>query len=207
MTPKLGHLKARELLAKLFWDDLIIVDLCFKRIIEETRTLPLQEYADNLCSCYEALASIDALTHLDNSKTLPKLVDKLHGYLQSQWRSLALNLRKESPPRRPALVDLAFVQDTALEANDPLQHQGKDDSTATHGKGDQPHYRHRSDHPVTIILGTVKAPEYAVCKGKHAAIKCVMLCRIGPDNCMIKARVLRLLCVPQTGEQLLQMSH
>ena len=68
-----------------------------------------------------ALMSMDALTHLDNSTNLPKLVDKLPGYLQSRWRGLALKLWKESPPRRPALVDLVeFVEDAALEANDPL---------------------------------------------------------------------------------------
>ena len=92
-----------------------------RRLVGETRTVPLQEYADNLRSCYEALTTMNALAHLDNSTNLPKLVDKLPGYLQSRWRGLALKLRKETPPRRPALCDLVeFVEDAALEVNDPL---------------------------------------------------------------------------------------
>ena len=43
----------------------------------ENRTVPLQEYADNLRSCYEALTAMNALTHLDNSTNLPKLVEKI----------------------------------------------------------------------------------------------------------------------------------
>ena len=76
----------------------------------ENRTVPLQEYADNLRSCYEALTAMNSLTHLDNSTNLPKLVQRLPGYLQSRWRGLALQLRKERPARRPALL-VEFTQD------------------------------------------------------------------------------------------------
>ena len=121
MSPEIGYPQARELLKDRFGDEVIIVDMWVKRLVGETSTLPLQEYADNLRACYGALTSMNALAHLDNSTNLPKLVEKLPGYLQSRWRSLALKLRKEKPSRRPALRDLVdFAQDAALEANDPL---------------------------------------------------------------------------------------
>ena len=120
MPPELGYPRARELLRSLFGDEIIIVDLWVRRLVGENRTVPLQEYADNLRSCYEALTAMDSLTHLDNSINLPKLVQRLPGYLQSRWRGLALQLRKERTARRPALADLIeFTQDAALEANDP----------------------------------------------------------------------------------------
>ena len=121
MPPELGYPQARELLKERFGDEVIIVDMWVKRLVGDTKALPLQEYADNLRACFGALTSMNALAHLDNSTNLPKLVEKLPGYLQSRWRSLALKLRKEKPSRRPALSDLVeFAQDAALEANDPL---------------------------------------------------------------------------------------
>ena len=120
-TRALGYPQARELLKDRFGDEVIIVDMWVKRLVVDTKALPLQEYVDNLRACFSALTSMNALAHLDNSTNLPKLVEKLPGYLQSRWCSLALKLRKEKPSRWPALCDLVeFAQDAALEANDPL---------------------------------------------------------------------------------------
>ena len=68
------------------------------------RNLPLQEYANNLCSCFEALLSMGPLAHFDKS-TLSKLVDKLPGYIQSQFHSISLKLRKEKSPRQHVMLD------------------------------------------------------------------------------------------------------
>ena len=74
MPPDRGYRRARELLAARFGDEIVIVDMWVRRLVGETKPQPLQEYADSLRSCYEALASMDALAHLDNSTNLPKLV-------------------------------------------------------------------------------------------------------------------------------------
>ena len=172
MPPELGYPQARELLKHRFGDEVIIVDMWFKRLVGETSTLPLQEYADNLRACYGALTSMKALAHLDISTNLPKLVEKLPGYLQSRWRSLALKLHKEKPSRRPALCDLVeFVQDAALEANDPLYGIKQKKSQPVSIKGTSLVTAAVPTTP-TIIAdpGTrKKAPECAVCKGGHAA--------------------------------------
>ena len=84
MPLELGYPWARELLRSRFGDENIIVDLWVRKLVGETRTVPLQEYADNQHSCYESLMNMNALTHLDNSMNLPKLIERLPGYLQSQ---------------------------------------------------------------------------------------------------------------------------
>ena len=77
MPPEVGYPQTRELLKEQFGDEVIIVDMWVKRLVGETKTLSLQEYADNLRACYGALTSINTLAHLDNSTNLPKLVEKL----------------------------------------------------------------------------------------------------------------------------------
>ena len=209
MPPERGYRRARDLLAQRFGDNVIIVDMWVRRLAGENRTIPLQEYADNVRSCYEALISMDALAHLDNSTNLPKLVERLPGYLQSRWRGLALKLRKESPPRRPALADLLeFMHDAALEANDPLY-------GIKPRKPAQPHVVRGTsltiaDSPLVTAEYTDTDPEMdtdsvkditkdnnalpacAVCNGRHAATKCRTLRRLALNDRMVKVRSLNL---------------
>ena len=216
MPPELGYPRARELLRNRFGDEIIIVDLWVRRLVGENRTVPLQEYADNLRSCFEALTAMNALTHLDNSTNLPKLVERLPGYLQSRWRGLALQLRKERPARRPALADLVeFVQDAALEANDPLYGikprksaqppvvRGASMMIAdAHFAADADMDSDRDsqlDTSSEMDTGTTdstkdtrKVPACAVCNGKHVATKCRTLRRLGPKDRIEKVRSLHL---------------
>ena len=182
----------------------------------DNRIVPLQEYADNLRFCFEALTAMNALIHLDNSTNLPKLVERLPGYLQSRWCGLTLQLRKEHPARRPALANhMEFVQDVALEANDPLYSikprksvqlcvvRGASmmvadapftaDADMDNDRDSQMDTSSEMDTSATdTTRDTRNAPACAVCKGNHAATKCHMLRKLRPSDRINKVRSLHL---------------
>ena len=209
MPPELGYPRARELLRSRFGDEIIIVDLWVRRLVGQTKTLPLQEYADNLCSCYETLTTMNALIHLDNSTNLPKLVDQLPGYLQSRWRSLALKLRKERLPRWSVLLDLVeFTEDTALDSNDPLYVSKGNmlvqpptmrgsrlvitnapmDSMDMDGDSDSDISSYLDNSATDTAKDTQMAQSYAMCYSMHVATKCHVLRRLGSSDRLAKLR-------------------
>ena len=158
--------------------------------MEEARSLPIQEYADNLRSCYEALVSMEALIHLDNSTNLLKLGEKLPGYLQSRWRSLVLKLHKETPSRRPAMVDLVeFTEDAAMEANDPVY--GLKPRKVPHQSTIKGTSLTTTDPPADVTT-TQWSTGCPVCERGHEAIECGIIRRLNPTERMKRARDLKL---------------
>lgn len=135
MSPDAGYARAREMLAERFGNSYVISQAWIQCVSqgEALRTndvRALQEFADTMRACKETLQAMNMLSEVDTQKSLPKIVERLPGYLQNRWRRQAVTTRR-AYGRYPDFAHLVkFVDDAAEEANDPvfgnLQTQTKD---------------------------------------------------------------------------------
>ena len=125
MEPQLGYTKARELLRERFGNDYRISEAWVRKLTEGPRVLPgerkaIQQLADDLQSCTLALRAMNQLEEIDTRRSLGVIVKRLPQYLQSKWRTTAVNNLEETG-RYPGIEKLVqFLMKSAREANDPV---------------------------------------------------------------------------------------
>ena len=88
MRPERGYARARQLLKDRFGDEFIIAELWGQRLLNAGTRMPLREFADELCACYEPLDTLDVLEELQAQSNLSEIVKKLPSHLQNEWREV-----------------------------------------------------------------------------------------------------------------------
>ncbi|XP_038046026.1 uncharacterized protein LOC119720434 [Patiria miniata] len=125
MQPDEGYAKARELLRERFGNDYRISETWVRRLTEGQQIMPgdcraVQKMADELRSCTLALKAMDKLDEIDTKRSLALIMKKLPQYLQSKWRSMAVQHLDETG-RYPSINKLVkFTSKAARDANDPI---------------------------------------------------------------------------------------
>ena len=119
MPPEMGYRRAKQLLQTRFGNEYTIVSMWLHKLMN-LKTQTVREAADELRSCWEALAALGATSELDTMTNMTTVVGKIPSSLQTRWRTHAYRMRTATG-RRPRFLDLvAFVEEVADELNDPV---------------------------------------------------------------------------------------
>ncbi|XP_064633628.1 uncharacterized protein LOC135491586 [Lineus longissimus] len=125
MQPSQGYARAKSLLEQRFGNDYVVAEAWVEKVIggpqiKASDAKGLQEYSDDLRSCYETLNAMDKLSEVGNRRCVVKLDEKLPLYLQNRFRKIA-NEMHVNRSRYPSFKEFAKIFDTASkEANDPV---------------------------------------------------------------------------------------
>ena len=127
MNPSAGYNKARQLLEQRFCDHFTIMKAWLDKITASRKgarpnvAQSLQEYADELRSCYETVNAMgpELKVEMNSQSTMLKLIERLPRFLQNRWKHHVWELKRRKE-RRPNYGDLMeFVEGAAEEENDP----------------------------------------------------------------------------------------
>ena len=95
MHPKQGYARAHQWLETRFGDKFIISELWGQRLLNIGSRVPLQEFADELRTCYESLYDLGALGELQTQGNLAEIIKKLPAYLQNKWWEVVRRLKTQ----------------------------------------------------------------------------------------------------------------
>ena len=122
-----GYSKARAVLEERFGSTYRIADTWLQHITDGPRLgasdhQGLRDFADDLRSCVETLASMGALAELNTLRVLRQITDRLPLFLRNRWRTHVQKKRRSVGQLGEPGIDelLDFVEDAAEEMNDPV---------------------------------------------------------------------------------------
>ena len=97
MELEAGYQQARKLLHDRFGNDYKISEPWVKKLIDGPRIMPaderaIQKLADDLTSCMLALTAMGKLEEVNTRWSLGLIVKRLPQYLQTKWRSKAVQI-------------------------------------------------------------------------------------------------------------------
>ena len=123
MSPEEGYLKAKKLLRDRFGDPFIVTECWVEKVTKEGTVVQkdgLQDFADELRSCYECLKAAGCTAEIDSQRVLLKIAERLPTYLKARWIKEVHSI-KSRESRVPSAGDLVtFVEMAAAEATDPV---------------------------------------------------------------------------------------
>lgn len=125
MKPEEGYIKARQLLKERFGNEYKIAESWVKKITEGAPIKPnssddLQDLADDVRGCIEALRAMNKIEDIDSRGGMLKVLSRIPLYLQSRWRKNAVD-KLDRTGSYPNIEDLAkFLDRVAREMNDPV---------------------------------------------------------------------------------------
>ena len=125
MKPEIGYKRARQLLKERFGNEWRISQAWIKKIsiggmLKPNSPEALQDLADDVRGCIEALKALDRINDIDSQGGMLKIIDRLPLYLQSRWRRNAVDFL-DRYNKYPNIEDLAkFLEKVAREVTDPI---------------------------------------------------------------------------------------
>ncbi|XP_071088959.1 uncharacterized protein [Haliotis cracherodii] len=140
----------------------------------------LEEYADDLDNCHQALKALGYLNEMNNQATLKSIVEKLPRFLQQRWAREVYKLRMNG--NMPALQDLTrFVRAAAIEVNDPVFGMVDRQQTLTQSR-ENPGNRSR----VLMLRGTSRNKCWN-CPDDHWPDECPVFQNLSPSERLKRA--------------------
>ena len=202
MDPRVGYVKARQLLKQRFGDSFRISNAWVSKVTggpPVRGSAALQEMADELLICKETLSAMGCLSEVGNQETLKNIIQRLPVYLQGRFKREVRTIH-EKQRRNPVFDEIvSFVVEAAAEVNDPVygnlaSYDQKTSSapkpftretgvtkrthavsavTATADQGDQ-QYPSTSDTPTRCV----------VCGERHRLFACQQFKSLGVNECI-----------------------
>jgi hypothetical protein len=175
MTPDIGYVKARQLLKDRFGNYHKISEAWVRKVTEGGPIKPnssdaLQDLADDVRGCIEALRAMNKIDDIDSRGGMLKILSRMPMYLQSRWRRNAVDMLDRTGSY-PNIEEFAkFLERVAREMNDPVfgvvQYHEKT-KTSNRNKGSSFHVQASSLNG-SERSGGVRAKEFSSGKQNNA---------------------------------------
>ena len=184
MHPERGYARAQQLLKDRFGDEFVIGELWGQRLLSAGARVPLQEFADELHTCYESLYALDTLEELQMQINLLEIIKKLPSYLQNKWRDKVRRLKTQEC-RRPDLQDVVEYMEEA--ASDPVY-------------GNQSQKSEKNPPSTRATYATSTSSSCPVCEREgHEVLSCERFATLQPEDRLQTAIRLKLCFVCLRG--------
>ena len=125
MSPREGYARARQLLKDRFGNEYVVAEAWVDKVISGDLIKAncgnsIQQLADDVRGCYETLKAMGRLEDVDSRVRMVKIVERLPPYMQSRWRTYAVDMLDRSH-KYPGIAELStFLDRLAREQNDPV---------------------------------------------------------------------------------------
>ena len=120
-----GYRRARLLLKERFGNEFVISETWVNKVaggpvIGAHDKKALREMADDLRNCVESLHAMNLLAEVSTQSVLLRIVQRLPFFLRNRWVHEVQNIRKRHKVNPDVRHLVTFVEDAALECNDPV---------------------------------------------------------------------------------------
>ena len=125
MSPREGYARARQLLNDRFGNEYVVAEAWVDKVISGDPMKAscghyIQQLADDVRGCYETLKAMGRLGDVDSRVWIVKIEERLPPYMQSRWRTYAIDVLDRSH-KYPGIAKLSTFRDRlAREQNDPV---------------------------------------------------------------------------------------
>lgn len=118
-----GFRQAMEILYNRFGNDhlisrTIINDLKSGKPV--TKAIEIQQLADELCTAYSVLNSLNKMQEIDNQYTIISILQRCSVHVQRRWRNTALEFKRNNDEYPNFMHLVKFVQQLAADSGDPV---------------------------------------------------------------------------------------
>ncbi len=166
MNPTEGYRRARTILKEQFGNQFEIAQAWIDKVTQETivKTSEFRKFANILRTCYKTLKAGHCLVEIEAQSNLNKIIDRLPGYAQNQWRTKAAKIKRKEE-RLPGIKDAEYIETVTYEASDPVF--GVTGQTSTQ------HTKTKRTPSFNISMETTH--RCAICSKDHATTNCIEL--------------------------------